>query len=243
MLISIHVPAQGTTTARTVYNWAKGELTEFTGVENPFSALRLKSPPGRDVVWTEDQVRAMAAKAVEMGRPSIALAVRVAYETFQRATDNLQLRRDQYRDGAFLIRQSKTGTAVRIPIADRELCAAVEAVTSEYLFVSESTGRPYAEPHFRYWFKKIKKAAGLPKELQFRDNRRSTLTELGDAGATDDEIRAASGHLSREVVAKYVKRTNVQAQNAVNKRQIFRISQKGVSELKVIDGGKLLAAK
>jgi hypothetical protein len=54
------------------------------------------------------------------------------------------------------------------------------------------------------------------------DLRRSGLTELGEAGATDDELRSVSGHKTREMVAAYVLPTDVQAGNALKKRRRSR---------------------
>ena len=44
------------------------------------------------------------------------------------------------------------------------------------------------------------------------------MTEGADAGATDDELRAQSGHKTRNVVAVYVRSTPKQAGNAIAKR-------------------------
>lgn len=56
----------------------------------------------------------------------------------------------------------------------------------------EATGRPYQKFHFGHEFARIRALAQLPAELQFRDLRRTAATELGAAGATDDEIRAVT---------------------------------------------------
>jgi hypothetical protein len=50
----------------------------------------------------------------------------------------------------------------------------------------------------------IRKAAGLPKNLQLQDFRSSVLTEAGEAGATADQIRAQARHLSRKAGEHYV---------------------------------------
>lgn len=62
--------------------------------------------------------------------------------------------------------------------------------------------------------------AGLPSGLQVRDPRRSGATELGEAGATDDELRAVTAHATREVVGVYVlpHRSGMMAANAMKKR-------------------------
>jgi hypothetical protein len=58
--------------------------------------------------------------------------------------------------------------------------------------------------------------------LQFRDLRRTGLSELGDAGATDNELRAVSGHRTRDIVATYVVPGNAQVSAAMKKRAVMR---------------------
>ena len=67
-------------------------------------------------------------------------------------------------------------------------------------------------------FARIRALAELPAELQFRDLRRTAATELGTAGATDDEIRAVTGHRSRNVVAVYVRPDDRMAKAVQRKR-------------------------
>lgn len=80
---------------------------------------------------------------------------------------------------------------------------------------------------FRKVVRRIADQAGIPAGLTFMDLRRSGLTELGEAGATDDEIRSVSGHKTREIVAAYVLPTDVQAGHALNKRRHARKADGG----------------
>jgi hypothetical protein len=61
------------------------------------------------------------------------------------------------------------------------------------ILVNEDTKRPWAESTFEKIFAAIRAAAGLSKELQFRDFRRTGATETVEAGATDDEFRSVTG--------------------------------------------------
>ena len=61
------------------------------------------------------------------------------------------------------------------------------------MVVSEVTGRPYQESDFQHTFAEIRDSAGLKKDLQFRDLRRTLATALGAAGCTDDQIRGVTG--------------------------------------------------
>jgi hypothetical protein len=65
----------------------------------------------------------------------------------------------------------------------------------------------------------VRRAAGLESK-QARDLRRTAMVNLADAGATDIEISAISGHSideTRKILETYIVRTAVQAKNAILK--------------------------
>ncbi|WP_081505892.1 tyrosine-type recombinase/integrase [Azospirillum lipoferum] len=136
----------------------------------------------------------------------MALAVRLALDIGQRQGDILALKWSDYDGTAFSLVQGKTKHALRVPVTP-----AMQALLGKLkrdavqVIVSEATGRPYQKFHFGHEFARIRALAQLPAELQFRDLRRTAATELGTAGATDDEIRSVTGHRSRGVVAVYVR--------------------------------------
>lgn len=190
---------------------------------NPAEKLGLVTPPARRQVWTRDQLEAFCAEAERQGRASIALAARLALDIGQRRADVLTLTWSQWDGGAFTIRQQKTGAAVTVPVSP-EVRARLEALRATsrgavQVIVSEATKRPYKADHFAHEVARIRDAAGLPAELQFRDLRRTAATEIGAAGGTDDEIRAVTGHRDRSVVSVYVVPDRRFAENAQRKRQ------------------------
>lgn len=187
---------------------------------NPASKMRLAGIAPRSRIWTLAEIEKFHAAAMEKGRPSVGLAVLLAWDLGQRQSDILRLTWSDWNGTTFSVRQGKTGARVQVPISD-EVRHIVESTvrTSTQVVVSEATGKPFKPDHFRHEFAAIRDAAGLPTGLQFRDLRRTAATELGDAGATDDEIRSVTGHLSRNIVAVYVRPTSVQAEAAQNKRR------------------------
>jgi hypothetical protein len=60
--------------------------------------------------------------------------------------------------------------------------------------------------------------ANLPTNLRFADFRRTAMTEIVESGATDDEARAVSRHLDRNVLARYAPPSDAMATNAMTKR-------------------------
>ncbi len=188
--------------------------------DNPASKMHMTSGDARTAVWTPDQVDTVCRAATAAGRPSIALAIRLAYDIGQRQGDVLRLTASAWNGTSIRVRQGKTGSTVIVPVAPetRALIDGRKKTDSTQLIVTEHGGKPYASHHFRHEFAAIREAAGLPDNLQFRDLRRSAATELGAAGATDDEIRAVTGHRSREVVKVYVVPDDRMAKAAQAKR-------------------------
>ncbi len=163
------------------------------------------------------------AKALEMRRPSMGLAVMLGWCLGQRPADLRKLPWTTYDGAAVALRQAKTKTAVWVP-ALPELRKLLDAATrsSVQIVVSEATGRPYQESDFQHTFVDIRRAAGLSDDLQFRDLRRTLATALGAAGCTDDQIRSITGHKTRNVVAVYVRPDQTFAKGAMKKLERAR---------------------
>lgn len=64
--------------------------------------------------------------------------------------------------------------------------------------------------------------AGLPDWLTLAACRHGGMTELGDAGATEAEVMASSGHRTPDAARLYVKRTDAQRMSAARKRVALR---------------------
>lgn len=181
--------------------------------------INIEAPQSRRVVWTPEELALFISCANALGAPSVALAARLAYDSGQRPTDVLRLTWSQWEGSGFWVTQSKTGEKVFAPVSP-ELAAELSAMTKEgiYLVLTESTKRPYKRHHFAHEFARIRAEAGLDRLLQFRDLRRTAATELGNAHATDDEIRSVTGHKSRATVAVYVRPTKTMSNAAQGKR-------------------------
>lgn len=186
---------------------------------NHAAEIGIEAPQSRDVVWTPEEVNELAAVAISNRRPSVALAARLAHESGQRPTDVLRLSWSQWDGSGFWVTQHKTGQKVFAPVSP-QLAADLNGMTKEGLFLvlSETAKRPYSRPTFSREFAEIRELAGLSPALQFRDLRRTAATELGQSGATDDEIRAVTGHRNRGTVAVYVRPDSTMSKSAQRKR-------------------------
>ncbi|WP_428246783.1 tyrosine-type recombinase/integrase [Ferrovibrio sp.] len=204
-------------TARRLYSWAeqRGVVTV-----NPFSKLDVPTPSRRAVTWRLEHLAIMQQAAVAAGRPSMALACAMAFYLMQREADVLHMLRSADDGEVMTFKQRKTGKDMEIhihPELRSWISKTPKSDTAMTFVVDEATGRPYNEHTFRRRFAEIRAAAGIPKELQFMDLRRSGATYLGESGGTEDEIASMTGHENREMLAIYVKKNRRFTQNAVVK--------------------------
>ena len=83
----------------------------------------------------------------------------------------------------------------------------------------ERTARPYSEPHAQHLVQRARAAAGLASHVTLEACRHGGMTELGDAGLTEQEIMSLSGHATPAAARLYVKRTARQRLAAAVKRR------------------------
>jgi hypothetical protein len=147
---------------------------------------------------------------ISPARPSIALAVQVAFDTSLPQQDILDLTWDQYSQGGLTVRQKKER-------GDKELWLLLGKETQQmldvanrthvHIIVNEETAQKYAgKDSFGKVFRKARKWAGIERNLTFQDLRTTALTIMGDSSATTAEIVAFSGHkFNSPVLETYVK--------------------------------------
>jgi integrase len=216
-------------TLRTVLSWA---VAENWIDDNPAKHVKMKAPQKRRVMWTLAQAEAYIAQAKAMGWHSIAAMVLVFDCTAQSPVDVRGLRRGDYDGVAISVTRAKTG----VSDAPIPLWPEVKAALDEYLatrpalhpdaalFVDDRA-LPWNENHLNRKHRLIRRAAGLPENLQLQDFRRTAQTEAGAGSATVDEIRALARHKTRSAAEHYVVPTGDYVTNAQRKRRAFRKGQ------------------
>ena len=180
--------------------------------------LRLHTAGGNSEPWEDWEISAYLDEARSQGRQSMALAMMLAVCLGQREGDIIRLPRSAYdaREGKIYLRQSKTTKRLAIPALPelrREI--ALTAAAGTIFVISEKSGKPYGEHHFRHVHRRICAAAGISDARKFMHLRHTAATRLGAAGCSDEEIRSITGHKSRSVVAAYVKPDSTMAENAI----------------------------
>jgi integrase len=187
---------------------------------HPAYKLKLKRGGGNEEPWYREEIAAFCAKALERGRPSIRLAALLMAGLGQRQGDVLRLSRSRYDSvaGTFDIVQGKRGRRVLIPVIP-ELREAIEKapVSSPTLVVSEETGRPYKPTDFRYQFRRIADAAGLPRSRKSMTLRHTMASMLGEAGCTESEVVAILGNLPEVARKHYIRPSSAMAERAIER--------------------------
>lgn len=186
---------------------------------NPARGFRQLRTRPREAVWTHEQERRFLSACEEMGRPSVALAYRIAVWTAQRQAGVLRLSWTDYRDGALHVRQSKTGRPVVIPVIGPLAEAPETAPRVATVIVADERGLPWSAHHFRHVFKRIMRAAGV-EGVRFQDLRRTAIVRLAEAGCTVPEIAAISGHRiddCQRILEVYLPHTRRLAESALAK--------------------------
>jgi len=232
--------------AKKVMKWFSRALTyavdEWEAIDtNPATRLKMVQLHGRNQVWQRQEVAAVIAAAMAGGkssqgnaiqiRLSVALATQLAYNTAQRLQDILSITWAAFDGEGLEVRQRKTGQKVWVPLSDKslEMLAATDRVAPQ-IIISEATGQPYTTSAFGRLFAKVKRRAGVTRNLTFHDLRRTAATELGESGATEAEIVSITGHkLGSRVIDTYVRPGRGAARNAARKRKKSEVGT--VSEL------------
>lgn len=182
--------------------------------KNPFQKMGLKSLPDRKVLWEAEQVDKFIETADTQQLHGVGTIAMLCYHLCQRPGDMRQLKLSNIKEGCAVFNQEKTNTEVTIPLTKPLL----DRISRFGMPKCERTGNPYD----RWLLVKdaafIRGLAGLPDFLQLRDLRRTGATEMAEAGCTEDELRAVTGHQSRDVLSIYVRPTTKLAAAGVNKR-------------------------
>jgi hypothetical protein len=235
--------------------------TAIVPEENPFRGLALEHSKGKERrerkahAAARDDAYALHRALVAAGEPHLAVVPLVCFEWYQRPEHVIagHLKWSDYRlGGRALVRveHPKTGAVVEMQLADDEgpffpeLTSYLDRL--EHLGMEIVLRRPQRQRQgdkamtgvmftLRDARKRVRKAAdaaSLPKWLSLAACRHGGLTELGDAGVTEQEGMATSGHETPEAFRGYVKRTAVQRLTSLRKKRAH-VRRRGTSAVRV----------
>lgn len=182
--------------------------------------LELSTPAARDVHFLPADVTAWLEAAARHPRGrEMALAFSLLIHTGQRVGDCLRMPWSRYKGDRIELRQKKTHKLLAVP-CHRELRAILDAAKADRGASTLIVGAKLGHSTFNTIWNRICAMAAL-EDKQARDLRRTMVVKLGEAGCTEAEISAITGHSLSEIRSMldtvYLVRTEAMALAAIAK--------------------------
>jgi integrase len=160
-------------------------------------------------------------KAVSAADPVLRLALYLLLFTGQREGDVIRMKWNDIRDDEIMVVQEKTGTKVWIPL-HRDLKALLDQTPRVGDFIlTSSLGRPFASSQSLY--EKIKIALKRVGEGSYVPHglRATAAVRLIEAGCSEDQAAAITGHRDLNVLRGYLREVNQAklARQAIRKQE------------------------
>jgi integrase len=178
--------------------------------------------PDGHATWSEEQI-APFERTYRIGTQE-RLALALALYTGLRREDLILVGPQQMREGGVLYitpqkTKNKTGVTLAIPVHPELGAVLNQTATDRQAFLKNARGEPFTPNAFTTWFRKVRRAAGLPEGLSIHGLRKACCRRLAEAGCTAHEIMAISGHSTLAEVERYTKAAEQarMAKNANNK--------------------------
>lgn len=191
---------------------------------NPVKNIRRPAPgPGRNRRLTPDEESSILAAVDDHSNPMLGWIVRIALETGMRLSEIVTLRRQQVDTSRRIVRLLKTKntqprtvplTTAATALFQQALAHPIRPAETDMIFFGEP-GRsgirgPYA---FDRTWQEIKKQQDL-RDFHFHDLRHEAVSRFVEAGFSDQEVSAISGHKSMQMLKRY---THLRAEDLVQR--------------------------
>lgn len=191
---------------------------------NPVQSIRRPAPPpGRERRLTPKEEQRLLDAVAAHSNPMLSWIVRIALETGMRSSEITSLRCSQVDLERRIIRllETKNTQPRTVPLNRRATETIAEALNhparpadTDLVFFGEpgldGMRRPY---NFNKVWLEIKESIDL-KDFRFHDLRHEAVSRFVEAGLSDQEVAAISGHRSMQMLKRY---THLRAEDLVTK--------------------------
>ena len=209
---------------------------------NPFTLIKVPKLPDRKVMWDMDQLTGMIKFCDDNGHPSMGTMLTMCYEFCQRPVDVRKMKWSNIdgKTGVSNFIQQKTGKQMNIKVTNavqERLQLHSRRNTDDYIFATSYANRPFTADRCNKVFRKLAKAYGMPEVPLFNefnkdgsqkysniwmaDLRRTGATHASQAGCTDRELMALTGHRNPQMLVVYALEGEIESTNANVKRGLL----------------------
>jgi site-specific recombinase XerD len=156
---------------------------------------------GTHHTWTEGELQTFEKRWPVGTRQRLAYAL-LLYST-QRVGDVAKMHRADLVAGELHVIQQKTGAELYLPFVE-EMEKALRAIPARGLnLFTREDGKPMTRPGLTRFMRDAIAAAGLPAKCVPHGLRKAGMRRLAEAGKTEKQIAAVSGHKSLREVQRY----------------------------------------
>jgi integrase len=218
---------------------------------NPWVGVERIGAKGTKVAASRAEVYALAEALKKMGEPHLGAAALICFEWHQRPEHVVERGeitwacvRPPDHPHHVQVRHPKTGAMVWLPLDDLDgpLFPEIEAYLAELprrglpiVLTSGERGpsRPYSMVYAQRRVREARAKAGLGVHVTLDACRHGGMTELGDAGVSEQGVMALSGHKTPQAARLYVKRTDAQRSIAARQRRAWVDANKDGANVRI----------
>lgn len=186
---------------------------------NPITKIvNLKT--GERKPWMTEEIESFKEHADQ----SLKLALALGLYTGQRISDVIKMQWNHIRDGGIEIVQQKTKAFVWVPMHPELASLVSEAPKKAVTILTNPEGKPYTTQALKLAFRKTCNLSGLPMGCVFHGLRKTAAVMLAEAGCSNEQIKAITGHRTDKMVSHYTKGANqkVLATSAIDQLKFGR---------------------
>jgi hypothetical protein len=235
---------------RRAWNVARREKPEQVPLANPFAKMGISYAAERTRPVSHPELVRFVEAADKAGEPSIGTAAMIAFFWLQREIDILsRLTWNHYRPSeapdCARIFHHKTGELVDLPLFDEdgtdlwpELTSRLDNTVRRGTLIvmrdrpdrRRKTFLPWNEHYFRHRVAEIREAAAIDQKAKFMGLRHGGNVEGAEAGLTDAQLRALSGHRTTAALLRSAQTTKQQRRAGARMRLEARTKKGNLSE-------------
>lgn len=180
----------------------KFALDEEWRADDP--TLRVKTfPEGEFHSWTDEEIAQFEAHWSVGTRARLAFAL-LLY-TGQRKSDVARMAWGDVAGTSIRVVQGKTGAKLTIPLHTHLQGILIATKREHVAILTTMFGRPFSSAGFGNWLADIIGQAGLPDRCVTHGLRTAAARRLAEAGCTEKQIAAVTGHKTLREIARYTK--------------------------------------